>query len=755
MIAMSMPTNGTGAFVGGADGGSTYADFDQAYDAVNASNSGNGTARYTVRQGDTLQSIAASLFGDASLWYIIGEANGLTSTSALSAGQSLTVPGKISNFHNNADTFRPYDASKAIGDTAPTTPRPPKKANGCGVFGQILLAAVAIAVTAIIAPAGAPLLTQIGAAVAGSVVSQGVGLATGIQDKFSFKGVALAALSAGVSGGLDKLGNLAQAGKIGGGLAKASKFLTSGSQLANFARGALTNVLTQGVATVTGLQQRFDFTGVAAGSLATGVGGFVRGGASDFGTRFVSGLAGGIAGAGARSLVTGTNFGDNVIAVLPDVIGATIGSAIAGALTNTFETRFQKLVRNNVQFAEARSDTVQSDSSPDIIVTGKRFTPEEQRNYDLDQLSLSTNRLFRDFSFTNVKAFAFEANRTLANYNPASVVFRAAGTGADAIGVRLGIGRVGTGLRGAAELNSGLSEGLGNVAGGIIGGAVQLISAPRATFLGAVRGLAGGIDRVITARVGDVAGAVANGVAELRDFGGRVIAGDTSALRSLGVNLGEAAGTVASLVAPVPKGLGTLRTGEATRFAGTTNIGVEIGAATRASQIASVNIGQALGATRSAEFIGPTIGRSRFAGPGEFAEIIGQRVQSFTDGAFPRALADESQNLLPGLKNTRVGTRVDQLVSARLRQFLNAEGIAEGQGQLILINRRLYDPTGSGAFVRPDVRVPSANRIFEVTIADKQIDGNQLQGFLNFGNDFSTIVKPQTLPTGGSFSLVR
>ena len=169
---VARPTNGTGAFVGGADGGSTYADFDQAFDAVNASNAGNGTARYTVRSGDSLQSIAASLFGDASLWYIIGEANGLTSSSALSAGQSLTIPGKIANFHNNADTFRPYDASKAIGDTAPTTPRPPKKANSCGVFGQILLAAIAIAVTAIIAPAGAPLLTQIGAAVAGSVASQ-------------------------------------------------------------------------------------------------------------------------------------------------------------------------------------------------------------------------------------------------------------------------------------------------------------------------------------------------------------------------------------------------------------------------------------------------------------------------------------------------------------------------------------------------------------------------------------------------------
>jgi hypothetical protein len=43
----------------------------------------------------------------------------------------------------------------------------------------------------------------------------------------------------------------------------------------------------------------------------------------------ISGMAGGIAGAAARSVVEGTSFGDNLMRALPDVIGSTLGNAIA------------------------------------------------------------------------------------------------------------------------------------------------------------------------------------------------------------------------------------------------------------------------------------------------------------------------------------------------------------------------------------------------------------------------------------------
>ena len=43
----------------------------------------------------------------------------------------------------------------------------------------------------------------------------------------------------------------------------------------------------------------------------------------------------GFATAGTRSLITGTSFGDNLIAVLPDVIGRTVGNSLMAAWTGS------------------------------------------------------------------------------------------------------------------------------------------------------------------------------------------------------------------------------------------------------------------------------------------------------------------------------------------------------------------------------------------------------------------------------------
>jgi hypothetical protein len=49
-------------------------------------------------------------------------------------------------------------------------------------------------------------------------------------------------------------------------------------------------------------------------------------------TLAVSGMAGAIANAATRTLVNGTDFGDDLVATLPDAIGQTIGNAIAGQI---------------------------------------------------------------------------------------------------------------------------------------------------------------------------------------------------------------------------------------------------------------------------------------------------------------------------------------------------------------------------------------------------------------------------------------
>jgi len=231
-------TQGTGAFRFGESQADAHADFSQSLEQINSYGAGGGAGSYTARAGETLASIAAQLWGDASLWYKLAEANGLSGASGLSDGQTLTIPaGVIKNTHN-AGTFKPYDPLEALGDTSPTSPaipKPPRRGNKCGMFGAVLLVVVAVAVT--IATSGA-FLTATGAVqgglsagisatlgiggatgaaagvssgaliaagavggAVGSAASQGLGVLTGLQDKFSWKGVAMAGITAGLTQG--------------------------------------------------------------------------------------------------------------------------------------------------------------------------------------------------------------------------------------------------------------------------------------------------------------------------------------------------------------------------------------------------------------------------------------------------------------------------------------------------------------------------------------------------------------------------
>ncbi|MEM9584740.1 MAG: hypothetical protein AAGA08_16640 [Pseudomonadota bacterium] len=292
-----------------------------------------------MQGGDTLQSIASSVYGDAGLWYKIAEANGLSAGANLIDGAVLSLPAGVVRNTHNASTNRPFNPAEAIGDLSPTTPQP-TDSNKCGVFGQIILAAVAVAVTFITkgattkffgslfgATQGVTNAASIAAgfaggatsAAAGSAVSQGIGVATGIQDKFSFNQVGLAAISGGLGGG--------QTAAFG----SPSDFVRAGL------RAARTNALTQGIGVATGLQNKFSFAGVAGAAVGAGVG-------SELGSRFGEALgeslggfganlalntASGIANAATRSALTGNSFGDELRAAIPDIIGQAVGGAIA------------------------------------------------------------------------------------------------------------------------------------------------------------------------------------------------------------------------------------------------------------------------------------------------------------------------------------------------------------------------------------------------------------------------------------------
>jgi hypothetical protein len=308
------------------------------------------------------------------LWYKIAQANGLAGAGQLAAGTSLTLPSGITRSSFNAGTATPYNAGEAIGDTSPTTAKPPKK-NKCGVFGQILLAAISIAVSFIL-PAAAPgvfggFWGGVGAAAVGSVVSQGVGVATGIQQKFSFKGVALAALSAGVGAGV---GDVIKGGVLG------SKFL------GDVVRGAVSSAVTQGVAVATGLQSKFDFVGVAAAGIGAGVGGALArelpGQAiertattaakrASFLNSAGSSMADAIASAATRSALTGSNFGDNLIQAVPSAIGNALGRALGQELADDIsEGRVNRLLAHRDTPQELRDDPNVRGYLMEVLATG-------------------------------------------------------------------------------------------------------------------------------------------------------------------------------------------------------------------------------------------------------------------------------------------------------------------------------------------------------------------------------------------------
>jgi YD repeat-containing protein len=335
---------------GNAASGANLADFNFGYQPINGNYPSSSPGIYIVGAGDTLQSIAKGAFGDSALWYRIAEANGLAGDNDLKVGQTLTIPNRVGTLSNNANTFKPYDPSAIVGDTTPNLPTPPPPppqesggGGGCGFFGQVLV--IIIVVVATIYTAGALTSSAAGfsqtmaagmsamgtasattlavAGAVGSIAGQVAGNALGVQDGFSWEQVAMSAVGGALSSGLQGV-NFTGAAE---GAASLGNTIT---------RAALGNALTQGAAVVTGLQDHFDWRGVAASAVGAGVGQAVGGamGMNDkgfsqlsfgeqFGARLVTGLAAGTATAIAR----GGRIAVQQIAT--DAFGNALGGSLA------------------------------------------------------------------------------------------------------------------------------------------------------------------------------------------------------------------------------------------------------------------------------------------------------------------------------------------------------------------------------------------------------------------------------------------
>lgn len=269
----------------------TSADFDYNFQPVNSGSLGSSTGRYTILQSDivpgniqaTLSSIAAKLWGDSALWYLLADANGLnvSSQDSVSAGLSLILPNVVTNVHNNSSTFIPYDPNAVQGNVQPTlpdAPRPNASGGGCGIAQILILivvAIIAVVVTVVTLGAAAPAVAGLGSAfagtavtigtttlslagaalagavagIAGSIASQLAGLALGVQDSFDWKAVAIGGVTGAVGGAL-------------GGLANGLKdFALVGVRAAT---AVAQNFAGQGIGIALGQQKSIDWVGVAS-----------------------------------------------------------------------------------------------------------------------------------------------------------------------------------------------------------------------------------------------------------------------------------------------------------------------------------------------------------------------------------------------------------------------------------------------------------------------------------------------------------
>ncbi len=269
------------------------ADFDQNYTELDPTNVDPTAQSYTVQAGDTLQSIAQTLWGDSSLWYLIADDNGLSASSPLAAGQTINIPNDVANIGHTSSTFKPYNANQATGFILPNAAPPPPHhhGGGCGGIAALIVAVVVFVIAqfipgvnaavdslldTILVPsplsAGVADAIELGAdAFVDDAIGQGVAIAVGAQKGFSFTEAALAGVGAVVGAALPSIPGFSAIDNAAGNLGQSIAGDVGERFAVGAVNGALGSAITQGIGVATGLQKKFDWTSVATAGVESGV----------------------------------------------------------------------------------------------------------------------------------------------------------------------------------------------------------------------------------------------------------------------------------------------------------------------------------------------------------------------------------------------------------------------------------------------------------------------------------------------------
>ena len=279
----------------------------QLSDGLSAPAATASSNAYTVQAGDTLQSIAQTVYGNSNLWYVIADANALSLDSSgnainLVAGTTLKLPA-VCNEQNGSQTFDPYNPLQRIGSTTPALAYiPPPPSGHCNALTELIVAAVTVAATVYTAGATAEALgaegvagstaTGVGAIGAAAVTGGGLtaagGVALGLGTDLIAAGIGgfagsvagqLAGQALGDGAGFSLREALA-GGLTGMASAELGGLAGSNNLFQSIAHGQIGSAALQGAATdlagmaanrVVGLPGAFSWASVAAASLAAGL----------------------------------------------------------------------------------------------------------------------------------------------------------------------------------------------------------------------------------------------------------------------------------------------------------------------------------------------------------------------------------------------------------------------------------------------------------------------------------------------------
>jgi RHS repeat-associated protein len=141
-----------------------------------------------------------------------------------------------------------------------------------------------------------------------------------------------------------------------------------------------------------------------------------------------------------------------------------------------------------------------------------------------------------------------------------------------------------------------------------------------------------------------------------------------------------------------------------------------------------------------------TAGFVRASGTDAAEETLGSRVTAAYQQAYNDAYQQTAQRFLAGDIDispgqnvvTVLGQHTDAAARFTTQNWVESEGLSDQ----VLINQRLYDPSGSGAYRIPDVQIPSENLILDGTIGIKTPDTPQIQDFANWSGGRVQIINP-------------